>query len=90
MGLYAMTRFSKLASASTLAIAISVSTPAWADGTAPCNDGSGLGSTECSEYAVGGSMNYRLNTEAPIAVGVGFSYGGGKNNAVRVGVAGEF
>ncbi|MEO7814963.1 MAG: hypothetical protein ABIR87_05915 [Sphingomicrobium sp.] len=42
------------------------------------------------EYALGGSMNYRLNTEAQIAVGVGFAYGGGKNNAVRVGVAGEF
>ena len=42
------------------------------------------------EYAVGGSMNYRLNTDSTMAIGVGFSYGGGSNDAVRVGVAGEF
>jgi hypothetical protein len=40
--------------------------------------------------AVGGSMMYRLNTASPIALGVGFSYAGNKNNAVRLGVAGEF
>ncbi|MEO7814965.1 MAG: hypothetical protein ABIR87_05925 [Sphingomicrobium sp.] len=42
------------------------------------------------EYAIGGSMNYRLNTDAPLAIGIGVSHGGGKNTAVRVGVAGEF
>jgi len=42
------------------------------------------------QYATGGSMMYRLNTKTPMAVGVGFSHGGGKNSAVRVGIAGEF
>jgi trimeric autotransporter adhesin len=42
------------------------------------------------EGAVGGSMMYRLKTASPMAVGGGFSYAGKKNNAVRVGVAGEF
>ncbi|MDP9423789.1 MAG: hypothetical protein M3Q19_13330 [Pseudomonadota bacterium] len=42
------------------------------------------------EKAVGGSLQYRLNTCAPMAIGVGFSYAGNKNNGVRVGVAGEF
>jgi autotransporter adhesin len=42
------------------------------------------------EYAVGGSINYRLNTENPTALTVGFSYAGNKNSGVRVGVAGEF
>ena len=42
------------------------------------------------EFAVGGSINYRLNTEAPVAFGFGVSHGGGKNTAVRVGIAGEF
>ena len=42
------------------------------------------------EYAVGGSVSYRLNTENPTAISVGFSYAGNKNNGVRVGVAGEF
>ena len=35
-------------------------------------------------------MMYRLSTEATVAIGVGFSYAGNKNNGVRVGVAGEF
>ena len=42
------------------------------------------------QYATGGSMMYRLNTKSPMAVGVGFSRAGGKNGAVRVGIAGEF
>jgi autotransporter adhesin len=42
------------------------------------------------QNAVAGSVSYRLNTSAAIAVGAGFSYGGNKNNGVRVGVAGEF
>ena len=42
------------------------------------------------EYAVGGSLQYRLNTQAPMAVNAGFSFAGNKNNGVRVGVAGEF
>jgi len=42
------------------------------------------------EYAVGASLNYRLNTEAPMAVSVGASFAGNKNNGFRLGVAGEF
>jgi trimeric autotransporter adhesin len=42
------------------------------------------------EYAVGGSLMYRLNTESQMAVGLGVSSAGNKNTAVRVGVAGEF
>ena len=42
------------------------------------------------QYAVGGSLTYRLNSRSPTALNVGFSYAGNKNNGVRVGVAGEF
>lgn len=48
------------------------------------------GATFRGEYALGGSLQYRLNTGAPVAVNVGFSLAGKKNNGVRVGVAGEF
>ena len=48
------------------------------------------GATFRGEYAVGGSLQYRLNTSNPMAVNVGFSYAGNKNNGLRVGVAGEF
>ena len=48
------------------------------------------GATFRGEYAVGGSLSDRLNTENPTALSVGFGYGGNKNNSVRVGVAGEF
>jgi autotransporter adhesin len=42
------------------------------------------------ENAVGGSFSYRLNSSTPIAVGVGFSYAGNKNNGLRIGLSGEF
>ena len=42
------------------------------------------------QRAVGGSLMYRLPSRTPMAVNVGFSYAGNKNNGVRVGVAGEF
>jgi hypothetical protein len=42
------------------------------------------------EYAVGGSLAYRLPGPRSFAVTAGFSYAGNKNNAARVGVAGEF
>ena len=42
------------------------------------------------EYAVGGSLSYRLNTASPMAVSAGFSYAGNRNNAARIGVSGEF
>ena len=48
------------------------------------------GATFRGEYAVGGSLQYRLNTAAPMAVNLGLSFAGNKNNGVRVGVAGEF
>ena len=42
------------------------------------------------QNAVAGSLSYRLNTSAPVAIGAGFSFAGKKNNGIRVGVAGEF
>lgn len=42
------------------------------------------------EPAVGGSLMHRFESGTPIAVGVGFSFAGRKNNAFRAGVAGEF
>jgi autotransporter adhesin len=42
------------------------------------------------EYAVGGSLMYRIPGNVPVAVSAGFSYAGNKNNAARIGVAGEF
>jgi autotransporter adhesin len=48
------------------------------------------GATYRGEQAVGGGMAHRLNLEDPVAVTAGFSYGGGKHTAVKVGIAGEF
>ena len=48
------------------------------------------GNAQGGAYATGGSMMYRLPTKNPMAVGFGFSRAGGKNSAVRFGVAGEF
>jgi hypothetical protein len=42
------------------------------------------------EQAIGGSILHRLGGATPLAIGAGFSFAGNKNNAVRVGVAGEF
>ncbi len=42
------------------------------------------------EGAVGGSIMHRFEGETPIALGVGFSFAGKKNNAFRAGIAGEF
>lgn len=42
------------------------------------------------EAALGGSLLHRLDSDTPVAIGVGFSFAGGKNNAFRAGVAGEF
>jgi hypothetical protein len=33
---------------------------------------------------------YRLNTENPMAISVGASFAGNKNNGARVGISGEF
>ena len=48
------------------------------------------GATFRGEYAVGASLNYRLNAEAPMAISVGASFAGNKNNGARIGIAGEF
>jgi trimeric autotransporter adhesin len=48
------------------------------------------GSTYRGEQAVGGGLAHRLNFDDPVAVTAGFSYGGGSNTAIKVGVAGEF
>ena len=48
------------------------------------------GSAYRGAFATGGSMMYRLPTANPMAVGFGFSRAGGKNSAVRFGIAGEF
>lgn len=42
------------------------------------------------EAAAGGSLMYRLPTNNPMAINVGISHAGKKNQGVRVGVAGEF
>lgn len=42
------------------------------------------------EGAIGGSLMHRLDSDTPIAIGVGFSFAGKKNNAFRAGIAGEF
>jgi autotransporter adhesin len=42
------------------------------------------------EQAVGGSILHRLGGDVPLAIGAGFAFAGGNNNAVRVGMAGEF
>ncbi|MGL5837463.1 MAG: hypothetical protein ACRCY3_03075 [Sphingorhabdus sp.] len=42
------------------------------------------------EPAMGLSLSHRLNIDAPMAVTFGVSHAGGKNTAVRVGLAGEF
>jgi hypothetical protein len=48
------------------------------------------GSTFRGEFAIGGSIMHRLNSDTPVAIGVGFAFAGEDNNGVRVGVAGEF
>jgi hypothetical protein len=48
------------------------------------------GSTFRGEFAVGGSIMHRIGGDTPLAIGAGFSFAGNKNNAFRVGVAGEF
>lgn len=48
------------------------------------------GATFRGEQAVGASVLHRLDTTDPLAVGFGFSFAGNKNNAFKVGIAGEF
>lgn len=42
------------------------------------------------QQAVGGSLKHRLSTDDPIAVSVGFSIAGRRDNTARIGVSGEF
>lgn len=48
------------------------------------------GATFRGEFTVRGSFLHRLDTDVPLALGVGFSFAGNKNNAFKAGVAGEF
>ncbi len=48
------------------------------------------GATFRGEHAIGGSILHRLPGSNPIAIGAGFSFAGNKNNAARIGLAGEF
>ncbi|MXO63838.1 hypothetical protein [Qipengyuania oceanensis] len=48
------------------------------------------GATFRGEQAVGASIMHRLDTAEPFAIGLGVSFAGNKNNAFKVGVAGEF
>ena len=48
------------------------------------------GATFRGEHAIGGSIMHRIGQEKPFAIGAGFSIAGNKNNAFKVGVAGEF
>lgn len=47
-------------------------------------------STFHGEYAFGGGLAHRLDTNVPMAVTAGYAYGGGNNHGARVGLAGEF
>jgi hypothetical protein len=47
-------------------------------------------STYRGQQALGGSILHRVGGDTPIAIGVGFSVAGHKNNAFRAGIAGEF
>lgn len=42
------------------------------------------------EQAAGGSILHRVAGDKPFAIGAGFSFAGNKNNALKLGVAGEF
>ena len=42
------------------------------------------------EFAFGGSLAYRLNTQVAMALTGGYSYGGDNSHGVRVGLAGKF
>jgi autotransporter adhesin len=42
------------------------------------------------EYAMGASLTYRLHSDYVMAVSLGASFAGNKNNGARVGVSGEF
>ena len=42
------------------------------------------------QQAVGGSLKHRLSTDDPIAISVGFSIAGRRDNTARIGVSGEF
>ncbi len=42
------------------------------------------------EFAFSFSLTHRLNTDSPFALTAGISQSGGKNTAIRAGIAGEF
>ncbi|HET7708808.1 MAG TPA: hypothetical protein VFK50_04640 [Sphingomicrobium sp.] len=48
------------------------------------------GATFRGEYAIGGSVAYRLPGARSFSVNAGFSFAGNRNNGARIGIAGEF
>lgn len=48
------------------------------------------GGTFRGQYAAGVSLNYRLPTANPMAINVGASFAGDKNNGAKVGISGQF
>jgi autotransporter adhesin len=42
------------------------------------------------EFAFGGGVAHRLDTNVPLALTAGYSFSGGNNHGARVGMAGEF
>ncbi|CAN7693178.1 hypothetical protein [Aminobacter sp. LjRoot7] len=42
------------------------------------------------ETAFGGSLSHRLDFDNPVAISLGYSYGGGDSHAARFGMMGEF
>jgi len=42
------------------------------------------------EFAFGGGLAHRLDTNVPVALTAGYAFGGGNNHGARVGLAGEF
>jgi autotransporter adhesin len=47
-------------------------------------------STFRGEFAFGGGLAHRFDTNVPMAVTAGYAFGGGNNHGARVGLAGEF
>lgn len=49
-----------------------------------------LSSVYRGEFAFSFALTHRLNTDSPFALTAGISQSGGKNTAIRAGIAGEF
>lgn len=82
--------------ASTLIFLVGVVLLFWSLFPAPMPSGPGRisytanASVYRGQLGIGASFAIRTNTEDPLALTFGISHAGGKNTAVRAGVAGEF